>query len=426
MSVVFLQQTEVEAFTKKPELATFQAMVKGASVNGDATHTISIYISQLEQLAGLNQSSSGSDEDVVRLEGYCPLVNGRNACYMNAVLQMLYSMSDFRQFFTNLDISKVTPSQFGSNGPTYVPFIKALATLFKTFQSKAGKVVDTDTLMMDGQSIYTILLSGSKEFKRGISADAEELLRVSIFDPILEFKDAKDIYDLINISTETTITCDNGRIRYDNSGVAEPSRSEIYNTFSLSLGNGNTIQNLIDSVSTPEQMINTKVTDDNELLGCGNNPKEKGPATRIMELKAGIKLKYAILSLKRFKQNADGSITKIETAILPEKEITIDGKKFQLKGCVCHSGSLSGGHYWYILCKNGDPIIELNDASVTPLTNPTAELKRLETLGYIYLYERVKVIGGSRSTRKQSRSRVRVPTRKSSRSSKKTSVSDKA
>ena len=190
MSVVFLQRTEVEAFTKTPDLATFQAMVKGASVNGDTTHTIPIYTSQLEQLAGSGSapasgsgsgSGSGSapgsapgsgsgtssaiDEDVVRLEGYCPLVNGRNACYMNAVLQMIYSMSDFRQFFTNLDISKVTPDWFVlintitktdtlplTYKNQYSTIVKALATLFKTFQNKAGKLVDTDTLMINGQS----------------------------------------------------------------------------------------------------------------------------------------------------------------------------------------------------------------------------------------------------------------------------------
>jgi ubiquitin C-terminal hydrolase len=345
---------------------------------------------------------------------------------MNAVLQMLYSMSDFRQFFTNLDISKVTPDRFKSDGAKYVPFIKELAKLFETFQSKAGKVVDTDTLKMDGQSVYTILLSGSKEFKRGISADAEELLRLSIFDPIIEFIDAKDIYDLITFSTETTITCDNGRIRYDSPGVPEPPKHEIYNIFPLSLENGNTIQTLLNSVSTPEQIINKIGTDDNEVLGCGNNPKEKGPAKKIMVLKAGIKLKYALIHLKRFKQNADGTNTKIDTSITPDKDITIDGKQFQLKGIICHSGNTGGGHYWYILCKNGDPIIELNDANARPLTNPTAQLRRLETLGYIYLYERVKVIGGSRITRKQSRSRVRAPTRKSSQSSRKTSVSGTA
>ena len=227
----------------------------------------------------------------------------------------------------------------------------------------------------------------------------------------------KHIVELITPQLKNTIVCQNGITR-------DPS-TDHSQTITLPLDRGTSIQTLIDSFQLPE----TLVSPNNMIVGCGTDGKHgvlKGLATtKQMVITASNNLKYAILSLKRFKQNADGTNTKIDTAITPDKDITIDGKKFQLKGIVCHSGGTRGGHYWYILCKNGDPIIELNDKSVTPLTDPTAELKKLETFGYIYLYERVKVIGGSRSTRKQSRPRGRAPKRRFSRSSPKTSVSGK-
>jgi hypothetical protein len=78
MSIVFLQKTDVETFVKTPDLTTFQAMVKGASVNGDISHTISIYTSQLEQLAGsgsapASASGSGSGTSILSLTKFkCP------------------------------------------------------------------------------------------------------------------------------------------------------------------------------------------------------------------------------------------------------------------------------------------------------------------------------------------------------------------
>ena len=39
------------------------------------------------------------------LEGYCGIVNGNNSCYMNAIIQLLYSIPSLKTLFTNLKTS---------------------------------------------------------------------------------------------------------------------------------------------------------------------------------------------------------------------------------------------------------------------------------------------------------------------------------
>jgi ubiquitin C-terminal hydrolase/uncharacterized protein (DUF1810 family) len=105
--------------------------------------------------------------------------------------------------------------------------------------------------------------------------------------------------------------------------------------------------------------------------------------------------KYIIIQLKRFYQDPPLSknLKKKEDSVTPNKEITIDNKKFKLKGVVCQRGSLNSGHYVYVDCnEKGDPFVIYSDTSCFP---PTAY--NINTEGYVFLYERMYIphAGGS-------------------------------
>jgi hypothetical protein len=100
------------------------------------------------------------------------------------------------------------------------------------------------------------------------------------------------------------------------------------------------------------------------------------------------KQKYIIIQLKRFQETYPGSATytKLVTEVTPNKEITIDKKKFKLKGVIFQTGSMSVGHYQYMECDdNGIPIMVYSDAECKKYTTSYDINKN----GYLFLYKRV-------------------------------------
>ena len=61
---------------------------------------------------------------------------------------------------------------------------------------------------------------------------------------------------------------------------------------------------------------------------------------------------------------------------------------FQILGCICHSGTLDGGHYTYVSFKNGIPDKFYNDSAVSDVDASISE--NLKTWCYVLLFERVK------------------------------------
>ena len=106
--------------------------------------------------------------------------------------------------------------------------------------------------------------------------------------------------------------------------------------------------------------------------------------------------KYIIIQLKRYDFNPATNVsTKVQTSVTPTKEITIDNKKFILKGVIYHVGEgANNGHYYYIECDdNGKPIVVYSDTQCIEY-NISYDINKN---GYIFLYERVVPQGGGGS-----------------------------
>lgn len=65
--------------------------------------------------------------------------------------------------------------------------------------------------------------------------------------------------------------------------------------------------------------------------------------------------------------------------------LNINNKTYSLLGGIIHSGSLIGGHYWYIR-KNDDEYIKYNDTEVNIIDNRIA-INELNNNAYILLYK---------------------------------------
>ena len=98
--------------------------------------------------------------------------------------------------------------------------------------------------------------------------------------------------------------------------------------------------------------------------------------------------KYLIIHLKRFNNNFSKITTSIDIkkSEIPANDGTTD--VFRILGCICHSGSLDGGHYTYVSFKNGIPDKFYNDSAVSDVDDTISENLKKEC--YVLLFERVK------------------------------------
>jgi len=130
---------------------------------------------------------------------------------------------------------------------------------------------------------------------------------------------------------------------------------------------------------------------------------------------------YLIIQLKRMSKKGSGYIKKNINVTDNNEEITITQPgqqiKFKLRGVVCKSGSASGGHYIYVSMENGkriiyndeQPIVEGN--SNTKFDSETGIINIMNTRGYLFLYKRVVSVGaavahGGNITKKNNRSSI--------------------
>jgi ubiquitin C-terminal hydrolase len=432
---VFVRQEDVAAlltaYDKGPThgdtVKALQTMIENASIDYK-TNTISVFLKDL---------IDPSFKDVIQIEGYCPLVNNKTYCFMNAVIQMLYSIPELRSFFINIDnetIKKANIKAKDTEIHTTDILLKTFSVLFKYLNSNKQTTIDIETIkdtLINNDKIYHIFISIFPKSETHGHKDASEFFNL-LFKIFEYFTPMKSIYDTIMLTENTVFICKNKT----NSSLSEIPSTETYPLGIIALPitpSNSTIQNLITEFERENILVDYKDTSDLCKDGTITSNKVKICATN--------HTKYIWISLKRFEQTSTdtsrtGKITskRIDTPITPTNIITFPISNtsaptllsFQLKGCICNSGGVYRGHYWYILCKDGMPYLKLNDSEVKKVDSTYD----LTVSGYVYLYERVNTaataaVGGARMTRKHARSRVHAPTRKSSRSSRQTLEADK-
>ena len=323
-----------------------------------------------------------------------------NRCYMNAALQLLLSIPEMRSSFSSLTIDQIS-RMILRTGAGYVDCdasklqkIKALKLLFDK-ETRQGPAIDTNALVLQAGSsdtLYESLLSISSdpdEFPRGRQSDSNAMLGY-----ILDTFSCFD-HPLINTLINSLKLQEKNQIGSTKSSLRPPRVTTLINVINLKGVEGGIqrTQTLLDTNQEIEEL---------DASDMYYNTKEEG-GKEVRNLSKPVpfkKLTYMplptteslIIQLPRFGDMLTRPpLKKLDTVIIPDPLINLNGVQFELKGSILHLGATrNSGHYVYMVFENGQPQFVMNDSSRDPIGE--SYLTGHSTLfrnSYVLLYRRV-------------------------------------
>ena len=352
----------------------------------------------------LNDKIFNNINNVRRYNG---IRNGQNICYMISVLQLLYSIREFRNFFKTITKNSIENLKEHFN-TIEIPAKQILLALWEFFNlmNNNDKPINifNDIYQYNSNpilkgSIYGNLLSTlddddinnvNRKNPPTAHRDSGDFIRC-LFNAIIDYsKTSYDIQDqtlftykqneikLFNYTKRTEKYCNN-ELKLTNDVIKYNLDLEVPNTENPDY---NSIQKLINLYEMKKEM-------DEDNTFKYNNGTQECSAIDLKQTKDTIVLtddtKYLLIILKRFYQSGT-TRQKKSNIINYDKLITVNGKQFKLTGIVIQTGSLTGGHYRYQLFHNNDYIIKFDDNTVDDITIEDDIIKKN---GYIFLYELV-------------------------------------
>lgn len=363
-------------------------------------------------------------EDLSKLvyPDFIPSPNFGASCYMNAVIQMFYHIEEFRNLFMNNSSSGQDPTyktlydnfkEIMDNYKTSISSKQQLSistqhtniinvcfsTSMTLDQDKTNKnkysntkfIYENNKLMeekTDVTSQYIIQIDQSNSTKIIIKEkflnkqqDANEFILHILYS--IEKCLEKSKYSFLTGQYVTKYVCQDKNIKYTNNEfrtlqIEVPSNNSDLNSLLIIPDEDND-----DVDKTTGKKVNSPI--------CNNTPIDKFVRSYVIMPET----KIVIIQLKRFDFVNKNKIT---TSITPDREITIDGFKFKLQGCIVHSGGLGSGHYVYVAYDDkSNPYYICNDSDISEVnkinkdnTSDYKYVNMIPTDGYIFYYRRVE------------------------------------
>ena len=280
-------------------------------------------------------------------------------CWMNSIIQLLYSCEDFVSFINN---SRPTTT----NNYLFI-ILKEIFRLMETLmETKSNRIINLENIDINGATInvyeqFTELLKNINSENDNLQNDPTEFLYVLI--------DVLNASDIFKFSLESRLECTNApnKIKYTSQIILNVIRPETNHSYSL--------QELIE--------LHDKHEHKDTFDACNNN---EGTLTHKYIIPDDSN--YLILCLL-FRLNFRGASTqtiKDSNPIRLDKKLKINGKDFEILGCIVHRGEFAtGGHYVYYEFYDEYCILK-NDSDIKRI-NGTNIPDEIETGGYVFLYK---------------------------------------
>lgn len=257
--------------------------------------------------------------------------NKGNTCFFNSSLQALLSLPDLVQFLVETDFD-----------PSKQIFCAALQNFITTYSN--SKIVDPSSLIS--------VLKGKIKLFDGRQQDAHSFLeslisKLSDESETLNSEKRSFLKKILGVHLKDTITCHECGFKSTVETVSMIHYLFIKDSIQKSLDYYLEQQEQIDQ-SSPWKCTKCKKRGISSLSHSITNTPE-----------------YLIIYLNRFQSTT----TKNDNNIVVNDQIIIGNQHYEVIAVVCHSGTLSGGHY-YSYCKRGDDWNEYNDSLVQKSPRP--------------------------------------------------------
>ena len=374
----------------------------------------------------------------VTTDGGRSLCNIGSMCYMNAALQLFYSMPDFRNAIKT-PTNPLTEYLNAMDGGVSCDQARQLArALYDLAQGGAGGnafttrsfnnqedaselittvlsaiVFDTSKDSMRFNSSTALVYTGSEDIKTACIQLDENALKIvpepekptlvslrplfpgdTLLLPVTDgantlttFEQVFDAYR--NSSTDREATVDDSSIALAGNNLTDP------NGIIFSLPGCMMTKITKDAESKPFKVLKPLC---NPLIGVENSSSDHKPY-KLTQLKdktyisLGPTQKYFIVILKRTISDGKEGQIKLKHAVdLENATINIGDRQFTITGCVCHHGdSPNSGHYTYVEFTNGKPTTVYDDHNIVKYATYLETVDRnrtVDTEGYVLLFER--------------------------------------
>ena len=344
---------------------------------------------QILEFMGINldapDATSSNDTSIklkgkagVKSNGHRSLANMGQTCYMNAALQLIYSMSELKgsthipeleAYLSKMDAGVVSDD------------INLAETLYA--RAKTGGFVSKRTFNMqeDSSELLVALL--------GIDAFNKTLVKFTIIDSVHTTTD--NTKNKSDCRTQTGVVTHAQYANMPDSIKADiiyiPSISQDLQIFNLPIGTSDSVFN---SMNLQKKTVLDEASKINSLKHAPCSNISNTTISTQSVIIPGNTQRYFIVSLNRF--STGDKITK--SIELTNAEVTLGNIKFKIKGCISHHGSTKDeGHYTYVSFEGGNPKTVYDDHNIVEYAtyNKNIPNRTVDTTGYVLLFEREEI-----------------------------------